>query len=251
MKLLVSVRDAEEAAAALEGGADIIDAKEPAHGALGAVSLAALVEIVSTIGGRRPLSAALGDVSDELTIERSVIDYASVGRVLSHGPGSSPGILFAKIGFAGITDESRAEALTAAAVRAAHIASQGRTGIVATAYADADRMGGLWPDVIIGVAARAGAVGVLLDTADKDGPGLRELIGPASLAAWVNAAHSAGLLVALAGKLTADDLMFVRDAGADIAGVRGAACDQGRAGRIVPGKVSLLRDRALTPLVRR
>ena len=35
MKLLVSVADAAEARAAIEGGADIIDAKDPTTGALG------------------------------------------------------------------------------------------------------------------------------------------------------------------------------------------------------------------------
>ena len=34
-KLLVSVRSADEAEVALEGGADIIDVKEPLHGSLG------------------------------------------------------------------------------------------------------------------------------------------------------------------------------------------------------------------------
>ena len=66
-------------------------------------------------------------------------------------------------------------------------------------------------------------------------------IEPRALAAWVADAHDAGLLVALAGKLTADDLTFVRDAGADIAGVRGAACDGGRTGRVTADKVRLLR----------
>jgi uncharacterized protein (UPF0264 family) len=54
--------------------------------------------------------------------------------------------------------------------------------------------------------------------------------------------HGSGLFVALAGKLSADDLAFVRDAGADIAGVRGAACQGGRAGSILPDKVRLLRE---------
>ena len=90
------------------------------------------------------------------------------------------------------------------------------------------------------VAARAGAAGVLLDTADKSGPGLRQLVQPATLAAWVADAHEAGLFVALAGRLTADDLPFVRDAGADIAGVRGAACDGGRTGRVTADRVSRL-----------
>jgi hypothetical protein len=48
--------------------------------------------------------------------------------------------------------------------------------------------------------------------------------------------------VVLAGKLTADDLPFARDAGADIAGVRGAACDGGRTGRVAARKVRLLQS---------
>ena len=41
-------------------------------------------------------------------------------------------------------------------------------------------------------------------------------------------AHDAGLEVALAGALRAEDLPVVRDTGADIAGVRSAVCADGR-----------------------
>jgi hypothetical protein len=87
------------------------------------------------------------------------------------------------------------------------------------------------------VAAAAKAVGVLLDTAHKQGPGLRQLVSAEALTAWVARAHGMGLMVALAGRLELDDLEFVREAGADIAGVRGAACDGGRTGRISVEKV--------------
>ena len=96
---------------------------------------------------------------------------------------------------------------------------------------------------LVEMAASAGAVGVLLDTANKCGPGLRGLITPAALAAWVAEAHDARLAVALAGKLTADDLAFVQDAGADIAGVRGAACDNGRTGHVTAERVRALQAR--------
>jgi uncharacterized protein (UPF0264 family) len=49
-------------------------------------------------------------------------------------------------------------------------------------------------------------------------------------------------MVALAGRLQLDDLDFVREAGADVAGVRGAACDGGRAGRINAEIVRALAD---------
>ena len=53
MQLLVSVRSAEEAAAALAGGADLIDAKDPAAGPLGPVSLERFREIVVEVAGAR------------------------------------------------------------------------------------------------------------------------------------------------------------------------------------------------------
>ena len=51
MQLLVSVRSAEDAMAALDGGADIIDTKEPRAGALGAVSMDALHDIHAAVAG--------------------------------------------------------------------------------------------------------------------------------------------------------------------------------------------------------
>jgi len=230
MRLLVSVANAAETSAALAGGADVIDAKNPLAGALGAVSADVLREIHATVAGARLVSAAIGDAADETEVERAAGASAAAGAAL------------VKLGFAGITSASRVGELITAAVRGARAGSGGAGGVVAVAYADAGRVASLPEGAFIDVAARAGATGVLLDTADKSGPGLRGLMTPRTLARWVAEAHDAGLLVALAGKLTADDLAFVRDAGADIAGVRGAACDGGRTGRVSSDKVALLRE---------
>ena len=61
MQLLVSVRSEAEVAAALAGGADLIDAKEPALGSLGPVGGAELLAIAARVPETVPLSAALGD----------------------------------------------------------------------------------------------------------------------------------------------------------------------------------------------
>jgi len=227
MRLLVSVTSAVEASAALAGGADVIDAKDPLAGALGAVSADVLRDIHAIVAGARPLTAALGDAAGEGAIEYAAREFAAAGAAL------------VKIGFAGVRSAGRVATLTAAAVRGAR-AGDVSAGVVAVAYADADHPASLAPGELIEVAARAGAKGVLLDTADKLGPGLRALVEPRALAAWVSEAHDGGLLVALAGRLTADDLTFVRDTGADIAGVRGAACDGGRTGRVTADRVRLL-----------
>jgi uncharacterized protein (UPF0264 family) len=144
-----------------------------------------------------------------------------------------------KIGFAGITSRTRVASLVAAARDGA---AGTRAGVVATAYADADRVESLNPFAMIDAAALAGATGLLLDTADKQGPGLRGLMSSERLHSWISAARDARLLVALAGKLTADDVGFVNDAGADIIGVRGAACDGGRTGQIVAARVRAIRS---------
>ncbi len=87
MRLLVSVSGAADAAAALEGGADIIDAKDATQGALGAVAPAMLDAIIAATGGRSPVSAALGEAPD-----------SSVPiRVAALRPGE---VSFVKLGFA-------------------------------------------------------------------------------------------------------------------------------------------------------
>jgi uncharacterized protein (UPF0264 family) len=229
MQLLVSVARAEEVSAALAGGADIVDAKDPGTGALGAVAVDVLRAIHAAVGGRRPVTAAIGDATGEAAIERTASAFAAAGAA------------FVKVGFAGLASPAHVAALTAAARRGACAGSGGHAGVIVVAYADAERAASLAPAALMDVAARTGARGVLLDTADKGGPGLTALVAPGALAAWVARAHASGLLVALAGKLTADDFPVVRDAGADIVGVRGAACDAGRTGQVSADRVRQLR----------
>src|SRR2546427_8549907 len=61
MQLLISVAGPAEARAALRGGADVIDAKDPRRGALGPVSVQRLAAIRAAVAGARPLSAAATD----------------------------------------------------------------------------------------------------------------------------------------------------------------------------------------------
>jgi len=200
MQLLVSVADAADATAAIDGGADIIDAKDPSRGALGPVAPEALAAIIASVAGRRPVSAALGDNFDGADAPLESLAFAKLTR-----PRSVPGC-----------------------------------ALVIAAYADR-----CWEHVIE-IGARWGAYGVLLDTSDKNGRGLFELVCEDAIGRWVERAHEVGLIVALAGRLTAEDLPRAAALGADIAGIRGAACDGGRGGR-----VSAERVRALASVARR
>jgi uncharacterized protein (UPF0264 family) len=234
MQLLVSVANATEARDAVEGGADLIDAKNPSNGALGAVSLSMLHEIHAAVAGRRVVSAALGDAGDEATIERVAFDYAATG------------VGFVKVGFAGITSVARVEQLIAAAVRGVRAAARRTCGVVAVAYADTASTTSIDRAALLDAADGAGATGVLLDTELKQGPGLLGLVSPEKLAAWVTSAHDRGLAVALAGKLTAEHFPVVCDLGADIVGVRGAACASGRSGPVVDSRIRGLKSALLS-----
>src|SRR5881628_1347277 len=113
MQLLISVAGPAEARTALRGGADVIDAKDPRHGALGPVPLHRLAAIRAAVAGARPLSAALVDAASEAALAGAVAAAATLG------------VAFVKVGFAGVTNEARARRLALAAQRVG--ADGGRT----------------------------------------------------------------------------------------------------------------------------
>src|SRR5437763_3156006 len=77
---LASVTGAEEAEIALSGGADIVDLKDPAKGTLGAPEPAAVRAAVAAMAGRRPVSAAAGDLPPEpRAIVAAVAEAAATG----------------------------------------------------------------------------------------------------------------------------------------------------------------------------
>ncbi len=234
MKLLVSVVDADEARVAAAAGADIVDVKNPAEGSLGAPSPAVIAAVRAAVPTELPVSAAIGDMPNL----PGTAALAALGAACS-------GAAFVKAGLWGVSTEADAVALLRAIKDAVPEAT-----VVAAAYADARRVAHapLAPELLPRVARAAGAGVCLLDTAIKDGRGLLDWLEPDALTALVAGAHDAGLQVALAGALRADDLPIVFATGADIAGVRSAACGDGRrSGPLDAARVRALRA-AITPL---
>jgi (5-formylfuran-3-yl)methyl phosphate synthase len=231
MRLLVSVVDAGEAREAAAAGADIVDVKNPAEGSLGAPSPAVIADVRGAVPAGLPVSAAIGDMPNL----PGTAALAALGAARS-------GATFVKVGLWGVSTEPDAVDLLRAVV-------DGVPGalVVAAAYADSRRVphAPLPPERLPRVARAAGVRVCLLDTAVKDGRGLLEWLAPDALTSLVADAHAAGLQVALAGALRADDLPVVRDTGADIAGVRSAACRDGRrSGRLDAERVRALRGYA-------
>jgi len=203
--LLASVVSIAEARLALEGGADLIDLKDPAAGVLGAWPLPAIADTVRTIAGRRPLSATVGD------------DGGGTADIAARAAATAAaGVDFVKVGFfPGDDHRALAEALGREAGRGARI--------VAVLFADRD------PDFsLLERLTGCGFAGAMLDTVDKRGPSLRRCLDDARLGRFVGEARSRNLLVGLAGSLTAADVAPLLRLGPDYLGFRGALCRGGR-----------------------
>jgi uncharacterized protein (UPF0264 family) len=223
MRLLVSVRSAREVEAAVEGGAEIIDAKEPMRGSLGAVDAGTLALIGTALPVGMPLSIALGD--------HATPDAAAGAMDLLQAVPRRPAELYVKIGLAGVAEPGTALSVLHAAVGAAR-SSPLRPDVVAAAYADHRLAETMAPQLVLEVAAEAGARGVLMDTWSKDGRPLFAFATHSEVRRWLDGGRSRGLLTALAGSLTSDLLDVIRGLGPDVVGVRGAACENGRGGAV-------------------
>lgn len=216
--------------AALGGGAEIVDAKDPSRGVLGAMDPAMLAGVLRRVPPTTPFSAALGD-------PRDADEAAALIAGLPRPPRSAP--TYVKLGLAGADDRDAAERMLGAAVEAARRHPQ-HPLVIAVAYADEPTGVGL--DGTVAAASRAGASGVLVDTMQKSGGSLLDAVPLRRLAVWIADARARRLLVAVAGRLDRPEVALVAESAADVVGVRGAACDGGREGRVSAAKVRALRD---------
>lgn len=233
MRLLVSVRSAAEVAPAIAGGAQIIDAKEPALGSLGAVSPAALRAIAGALPPGMPLSVALGDPADAGAVAGAIAPLEGLVPPARE--------IYVKLGLASAGGATGAVELVVAAVAAAS-RSPACPAVILVAYADASAVGAPPREMVAGLAARTGARGVLLDTCAKDGRDLFHHVDHPALRRWVLDAKRAGLLVALAGSLSREGVRRLADVPADVVGVRGAACLGGREGAVAEPLVRRIRS---------
>jgi (5-formylfuran-3-yl)methyl phosphate synthase len=211
MRLLVSVVSGQEARRALAGGADIIDVKDPTEGALGAPSPRVLSDVVREVGGRAPVSVALGDLPGL----PHTAALAARGAALS-------GADFVKLGLRGVDELDGAVAL----VRAVADAVGPQTAVIAAAYADAEALDppALPPTLLPELAARAAVSGVLVDTFVKDGHGVYHWRSESEIIDLIERTRTTGASFAVAGQLTRGQL---RSVPADVVGVRSAVCRGG------------------------
>jgi hypothetical protein len=133
VRLLVSVVTADEVEAAIAGGADIVDVKNPAEGSLGAPTPALLRAVRARVTPPVQLSAALGDAP-----------HLPGTMALAAAGAAACGADYLKIGLLGSARPEQALELLSA-VRRAVAEVDPRTRLVAVSYADASRVSALPP----------------------------------------------------------------------------------------------------------
>lgn len=192
-RLLVSVRDPAEAEAARLAGADLIDAKDPERGALGALGPDQVRVIVARVAGGAVTSA----VAEPMPAAIAAMAAAGVDWV--------------KTGL----DAGRRRAPAAFADLAAGAPKR----LIAVLFAEDGPAPALVPAL-----ARAGFAGAMIDTAGKEGARLPDLALPEDLAAFTQACRAHGLMSGLAGSLRVIDIAPLAEHGPDYLGFRGGLC---------------------------
>ena len=208
-QLLVSVRSVEEALTALDGGADVIDIKEPANGSLGRADDATVQAIVRAIAGRRPVSAALGEWVDgacEL---------------------NEPKLTYVKWGLMGCLAISGWRSVLEMRLRQLDLPH-----LVLVAYADWQCAQAPSVDEVLDLACANSGTTMLIDTHCKTGadgrrPTLLDWLSFADTKRVCDAARESGVRVALAGSLGSAEIVALASLRPDWFAVRGAVCGDG------------------------
>jgi hypothetical protein len=236
LKLLISPADEKEAVEAIAGGADIIDVKNPKEGALGANFPWVIKRIRKITPKNVEVSCTLGDVPNL----PGAMSLAALGA-------ATTGVDYVKAGLYGLKTKEDAVYLMQSVSRAVRECSSS-IKVVATGYADAERIGSVNPMLIPDIAQKAEADVAMIDTAVKDGKSLFTFLTTKRLRSFIDAAHDHGLKAALAGSLKKEDLPTAYALGADVLGLRGAACTHGDR---VDGRITRETVKELVEVVRR
>ncbi|BCX88911.1 (5-formylfuran-3-yl)methyl phosphate synthase [Methylomarinovum tepidoasis] len=217
-RLLASVTDPDEARLAAAGGADIVDIKNPAEGALGALPAATIREIRAILP-KATLSATIGDLPPQ------------PGPVLEAVRSTAAcGVDYVKIGFFPGGDlDATLKALRPLTADCRLIAVLLADYLIALPLLD--------------ILAEYGFAGAMLDTADKAKGPLTAIRPRPFLERFVNQARERGLLTGLAGSLQLEDIDQLLPLRPDYLGFRGALCRKGRQSRLDPRRLQAIREK--------
>jgi len=204
--LLVSVQSPAEALAALEAGADLIDVKDPSKGSLGRPHHETIAAILAAVGDKIPVSAALGEWSENALTEACwhlelPLAYVKWGLAgYGNNPGWGENLL-----------ETRRQV-------PAH------TEVVLVSYVDFEDANSPPPIELVKFAKRYRYSTFLFDTCYKDGSTLLDHMPIEQLKEFIESLKKSKIAVALGGSLKLDQVKQLKNLGANWLAVRGAVC---------------------------
>lgn len=220
-RILVSVRNVDEALLAAGGGADFIDLKEPRAGALGGLPITTITQVVNALrqaGSRLPISATIGDWPMQPNQPFAPL-LAQVRAV------AECGVSYVKVG---IERDLRAGELLRQLAACGH-------PVVPVFIADR----GL-AMAQVRQACQLGFPGLMVDTADKQAGSLFDVLEMPALRDFLQCVREAGALAGLAGALRMQHLPAVLELGPDFAGFRSAVCTTDRGSALDPQRLRKL-----------
>jgi (5-formylfuran-3-yl)methyl phosphate synthase len=218
--MLASVNSVAEALLVLSADVDIIDLKQPASGALGALDINLIKQIVAEIDARCPVSATIGDLP--MQPDRVFTAVKTMAET---------GVDYIKIGFFPDGD-------WLATVNKLSDLSQQNIAMIAVLFAD------ILPDfTIMDSLKKAGFTGVMLDTMDKQNGSLMQVMEKTEIGQFVRLAKAGQLLCGLAGSLKLEDISGLLPFKPDYLGFRGGLCLQhNRTGQLNKTSILLIKQ---------
>lgn len=234
--LLVSVINPDEAQAAFEGDADVIDIKNPAEGALGAPLPGIIANICQNYKGKKPVSVALG----EFPGKTGAAALAALGAAQFRPD-------YLKIAFCAEVTRSEIVATLQEIRQGVRFVQPEGISLVAVVYADTLPRAAWTLRDFVTFVQEGGAQGCLIDTWEKKGTSLPQFLSGQQTGDFIAACHERRLFCGLAGSLKAEEIDSLLDLKPDLIGVRSAACGGDRwHGKVTSARVEALKARFTT-----
>jgi (5-formylfuran-3-yl)methyl phosphate synthase len=201
--MLASVMSVSEAKVALHAAVDIIDIKNPYEGALGALDLEVVKDIVELVNGKILTSATIGDIKpDDPKLSSYIIDMAETG------------VDYVKVG---LFENKPSEYFVKTIIEAAEKGIKLVIVIFAENYQGKE---------LINMLLNSGIAGIMLDTKEKKSKNLCAILCEDELREFIETARECELLTGLAGSLKFDNIQSLLDLNSDYLGFRGALCSE-------------------------
>lgn len=204
-QLLISVTSIVEAEMALAHGADIIDLKDPSQGALGALPAATIKSVINFVAAQKPVSATIGNLPMHAA---AIFNAVSALAALQ--------VDFIKIGFFETDDYQPC-------LNALQSLTHNGTKLIAVLFAEHR-----YSSDLIAAIKQAGFIGVMLDTANKNGLTFIDHYSAEQQLNFSRLVVQHGLSLGLAGSLQLKHIALAQQLNPTYIGFRGGVCDANR-----------------------